>query len=133
MSILRITFRALQMREDQRQFLSVLGRVPARLTAEQTAWVLNCQPHDVPVLVAAGLLKPLGNPPQNGTKFFAASEVIERSDDLKWLGRVTAAIHGHWRMQNARKNHATRNGALNGDPVVLGAAESSGLSPMPER
>lgn len=121
------------MREDQRQFLSVLGRVPARLTAEQTAWVLNCQPHDVPVLVAAGLLKPLGNPPQNGTKFFAASEVIERSDDLKWLGRVTAAIHGYWRMQNARKNHATRNGALNGDPVVLGAAESSGSSPRPER
>jgi hypothetical protein len=25
--------------------------------------VLNCQPHDVPILVAARLLKPLGNPP----------------------------------------------------------------------
>jgi len=121
------------MREDQRQFLSVLGRVPSRLTAEQTAWVLNCQPHDVPVLVAAGLLKPLGNPPQNGTKFFAASEVIERSDDVKWLGRVTAAICGHWRTQNARKHHATRNGAPNDDPVLLGAAESSGESPMLER
>jgi hypothetical protein len=29
----------------------------ARLTAEQVAWVLNCQPHDVPVMVAAKLLK----------------------------------------------------------------------------
>jgi hypothetical protein len=33
--------------------------VSARLTAEQAAWVLNCQPHDVPVLVAAWLLNPM--------------------------------------------------------------------------
>ena len=33
-----------------------------RLTSEQVAWVLNCQPHDVPVLVMGRLLKPLGNP-----------------------------------------------------------------------
>ncbi len=31
----------------------LLGQVPARLTAEQAAWALNCQAHDVPVLVAA--------------------------------------------------------------------------------
>jgi hypothetical protein len=31
----------------------ILGKVPARLTA----WVLNCQPHDVSILVAARLLK----------------------------------------------------------------------------
>ena len=48
------------MREEQNQFLRVLGQLPARLTAEQAAWVLNCQPHDVPVLVAVRLLKPLG-------------------------------------------------------------------------
>jgi len=48
------------MTEEQNQFLRVLGQLPARLTAEQAAWVLNCQPHDVPVLVAVRLLKPLG-------------------------------------------------------------------------
>jgi alpha-L-fucosidase 2 len=52
-----------------------MGQLPARLTVEQAAWVLNCQPHDVPVLVAERLLKPLGNPPVNGIKFFATSEV----------------------------------------------------------
>ncbi|MBU6411555.1 MAG: hypothetical protein KGR98_14320 [Verrucomicrobia bacterium] len=31
--------------------------MPARLTAEQAAWVLNCQPHDMPALVAARLLR----------------------------------------------------------------------------
>ena len=51
------------MREEQHQFLRLLNQLPARLTAEQAAWVLNCQPHDVPILVAARLLKPLGNPP----------------------------------------------------------------------
>jgi hypothetical protein len=53
------------------------GQPPARLTAVQAAWVLNCQPHDVPVLVAARLLKPLGNPPPNIVKFFAALELLE--------------------------------------------------------
>jgi hypothetical protein len=30
------------MREEQHQFLRLLNQVPARLTAEQAAWVLNC-------------------------------------------------------------------------------------------
>ncbi len=55
-------------REDQQRFLNILGQLPARLTAEQTAWVLNCQAHDVPVLVAARLLKPLGTPQPNSVK-----------------------------------------------------------------
>ena len=44
------------MKEEQHQFLRLLGQLPARLTAEQAAWVLNCQTHDVPILVAARLL-----------------------------------------------------------------------------
>jgi hypothetical protein len=50
------------VRDDQHRFLSVLRQLPARLTSEQVAWVLNCQPHDVPVLVMGRLLKPLANP-----------------------------------------------------------------------
>ena len=29
------------MRDDQREFLKLMGQLPARLTAEQAAWVLN--------------------------------------------------------------------------------------------
>ncbi len=36
---------------------------------------LAASSHDVPVLVAAKLLKPLGSPPQNGIKFFATAEL----------------------------------------------------------
>ena len=69
------------MREEHHQFLRLLGRLPARLTAEQAAWVVNCQAHDVPILVAARLLKPLGNPPPHSVKFFATLELLEQVRD----------------------------------------------------
>ena len=100
--------------------MRLLGQLPARLTAEQVAWVLNCQPHDVPVLVAARLLKPLGNPPQNSVKFFAASEVLEQVKDRAWLAKVTNALNQHWQKKNASK----KNGAPFSDvrPVLAAAS-----------
>jgi hypothetical protein len=80
----------LRMRDDQHRFLSLLGQLPLRLTAEQAAGVINCQLHDLPILVASRLLKPLGNPPPNGIKFFATSDVIELAKDRNWLVRVTS-------------------------------------------
>ena len=91
------------MKEEQQNFLRLLGQLPARLTAEQTAWVLNCQPHDVPVLVAARLLKPLGNPPPNSVKYFAALEVLEQTKDRTWLAKVTNALNQHWQKKNGAK------------------------------
>ena len=88
----------------------LLGQLPARLTVEQVAWLLNCQVHDVPILVSARLLKPLGNPPQNGIKFFAAVEIVELSRDRNWLAKATNAVNLHWRNQNSRRK--ARTGAL---------------------
>ena len=91
------------MKEEQHQFLRLLGQLPARLTAEQAAWVLNCQTHDVPILVAARLLKPLGNPAANGIKFFATTELLELAKDKAWLVKVTNAVNQHWQKNNAAK------------------------------
>ena len=91
------------MKEEQQQFLNRLGQPPARLTAEQTAWMLNCQQHDIPILVASRLLKPLGHPPANGIKFFATLEVMELTRDRNWLAKVTTAIYSHWHKQNAAR------------------------------
>jgi hypothetical protein len=91
------------MRDDQHRLLTLLGHLPARLTAEQVATVLNCQAYDVPVLVAARLLKPLGNPAQNATKFFATQPLLELMKDEKWLHRATAAMQQYWHNRNARK------------------------------
>lgn len=35
------------MKDDQRHFLALLGQPPARLTVEEAAWLINCQPHDI--------------------------------------------------------------------------------------
>jgi hypothetical protein len=91
------------MRDEQHQFLMLLGRLPARLTAEQAAWVLNCQPHDIPALVAAKLLKPLGSPAANSIKFFATADLLEATKDRNWLVRVSTTIYQHWHNKNARQ------------------------------
>lgn len=97
------------MRDDQHRFLLLLGQLPARLNVEQTAWVLNCQAHDIPVLVSSRLLKPLGNPPQNGIKFFATVDILELAKDRAWLVRATTAIYQHWHNQNAKKRTKLQN------------------------
>ena len=110
------------MKEDQHRFLTLLGQLPARLTAEQAAWVLNCQPHDVPALVATRLLKPLGNPPPNGIKFFATADILELSKDRNWLVRVTSTINLHWHQKNANKKNRQTVSSSNGqsaEPVVV--------------
>lgn len=99
----------IEMKDDQHRFLMLLGQLPARLTAEQAAWVLNCQPHDIPALIAAKLLKPLGNPAPNSVKFFATADVLEHIKDRNWLVRVTSAIKQHWHKKNgaAKKDGLT--------------------------
>ena len=102
------------MRDDQHQFLLLLGQLPARLTAEQVAWVLNCQPHDVPVLVAARLLKPLGNPLPNTVKYFATTELLEQMKERNWLARVTTTISQHWQKKNDRRRNRLTVSVSNG-------------------
>jgi hypothetical protein len=106
------------MREDQHRFLMLLGQLPARLTAEEAAWVLNCQPHDVPVLVAGRLLKPLGNPQANSIKFFATADILEQVKDRNWLVRVSSTICQHWHKQNARKKIHSLEATGNGQSVL---------------
>ena len=103
------------MKEDQHQFLQLLGQLPARLTAEQAAWVINCQPHDIPALVAAKLIKPLGNPPLNGIKYFATADILEAAKDRNWLVRVSSSIYNHWAKKNSRYQTAGADTALPGN------------------
>ncbi len=94
------------MNEERHRFLSLLGGLPARLTAAEVAWVLNCQAHDVPILVTARLLRPLGNPEPNSVKYFCALEILELAKDRVWLGKMTNAVGHHWRRRNLRKKSA---------------------------
>lgn len=107
------------MKDEQHRFLSISGQLPARLTVEQVAWLLNCQPHDIAGLVSARLLKPLGNPPANGIKFFSTTEVLEQIKDRSWLTKVTNATIQHWQRRNSRRRDRSVYGSLNGHSSVL--------------
>ena len=113
------------MRDDQHRFLMLLGQLPARLTAEQAAWVLNCQAHDIPILVSARLLKPLGNPQANAVKFFATADLLEAGKDRAWLVRMTNAVSNHWRGQNERRKGRSANAEQNGPAALVSLAVAS--------
>ena len=99
------------MREEQHQFLTV-RHLPFRLTAEQVAWLLNCHVQDIPILVAAKVLKPLANPIANSTKYFATTELLENMKDRQWLVRVTGAIYQYTQRKNARQKDMAVVGKL---------------------
>ena len=99
------------MKEEQQRFLSLLGQLPVRLNAEQAGWVLNCQPHDIPALIHARLIKPLGNPSANSAWYFATADLLETARDRSWLVKMTTAINAHWHRQNARKKNGTQGDA----------------------
>jgi hypothetical protein len=113
------------MSEEQQRFLALVGHLPARLTAEQAAWVLNCQAHDVPILVAARLLKPLGSPQANAVKFFATADVLEFAKDRAWLVKMTNAVCHHWRGQNERRKGRPVEVRQDGRAALLGVAVAS--------
>ncbi len=94
------------MNPDRERFLG-LKVIPARLTAEETAWYLGFATHDIPVLVSRGLLKPLGHPSENSVKFFPFSILESCRTDVKWLSRATDAILDYWRSKNARKSRTS--------------------------
>jgi hypothetical protein len=90
------------MQQDIESFLN-LTNTPGRLTAEQAAWFLGFSAHEIPILVAKGLLKPLGHPASNGPKHFLAATLGELRRDEKWFSKATDAIVEYWRYKNSRK------------------------------
>ena len=68
-------------------------RLPGRINAEQTAALLGVAAWDVPLLVKAKLLKPLGNgDAKNCVKYFCSTDIAELANNQKWLDAATKAI-----------------------------------------
>jgi hypothetical protein len=110
---------------QQTEFLS-WKIAPARLNATQTAWFLGFEPHDIPILVAAGLLKPLGHPARNAVKFFATQALEQLRQDEKWLARASDAICEYWRERNARNRRVANVGRTETVGSTGGLAEMAG-------
>jgi hypothetical protein len=102
------------MNQAKTEFLSLVTP-PARLGINETAWLLGFNEHDIPVLVAAGLLKPLGRPASSGSKYFATVELQTLRNDTRWLAKASDAIVNHWRAKNSnRRNKGADQPALAG-------------------
>ena len=91
------------MNNERKDFLGVTRAIPGRLDAQETAWYLGFAVHDIPILVNAGLLKPLGRPPANAVKYYAAVTLAKLREDTQWLARATDAVVKHWQNKNGRK------------------------------
>ena len=110
--------------EQQMEFMS-WKIAPARLNATQAAWYLGFEPHEITILVGEGLLKPLGHPARNSTKFFTTQTLDQLRRDEKWLARATDAIAEYWRQQNARKRGACGRGGVTRGKAIRRAAPSA--------
>ena len=93
---------------ERHQFLNLRYR-PARLNAEETAWFLGFHPHEISFLVSSRLLKPLGNPADNGVKHFCTVELELLRADPVWLSKATDAVLKYWKTKNRKRTlHAAR-------------------------
>ena len=57
---------------------------------------LNCRPSDVRIVVAARVLKPMGNLKPKTVKYFASADLLEHIKDRNWLVRMTNTVYPHW-------------------------------------
>jgi hypothetical protein len=74
----------------------------------QAGDILGFLPHEVVVLLKAGLLKPLGRPAPNGHKFFCTAEISALSQNREWLDKATRAVTKHWKERNLVANHSEK-------------------------
>jgi hypothetical protein len=108
------------MNSQDEQFLN-LKTLPARVRVEEAALLLGFSVHEIPILMANGLMKPLGHPPLTGVKFFSVANLEELRRDEKWLAKASDCIVAYWRDRNekknaargSRKNHAPHGGGSN--------------------
>lgn len=90
------------MNTEDEQFLN-LKTFPARVRVEEAALLLGFSVREMPVLTAAGLLKPLGHPPLTGVKYYAVKVIEELRRDEKWLARASDYIVTYWQNMNAKR------------------------------
>ena len=91
------------MASDRYEFMNLADK-PGRLNTEEAAWFLGFAAHDIPVLVAHRMLKPLGNPPLNGGRYFAIPDLEKLRVDFKWLDKASALLVKNWKIKNKGKN-----------------------------
>ncbi len=100
-------------------------RLPARLTAVETAALLGFAEHDMPILMRAKLLKPLGKPEPKASKYFATMEILKLAEDREWLDKATKAVASYWKQNNSGRETGVENGVGEGRKTGRETPETS--------
>lgn len=91
--------------------ITVEPGTPARVDAGRAAKFLGVSEHDIPTLVRARLLKPLGSPAPSAPKYFATCELLRLANDAQWLDKATRAVTQYWKNKNASRSSSRFNQA----------------------
>jgi hypothetical protein len=108
------------MNPERKEILNLIS-LPGRINAAETAVRLGFEPEHIPILVSAGVLKPLGNPPPGAMKFFLAADVEQKKNDLKWMNKASELIRLKIKDKNER---AAKNRALKGSAAAANGGNS---------
>src|SRR5271165_5440323 len=82
--------------------------LPARLDVAATAKLLGFADGDIPILMAARKLTPLGDPAPNAPKWFGAVQVIRLAAEQDWWHKATREITKYWREKRKKRELADR-------------------------
>lgn len=80
-------------------------RLPGRVTTQEAARLLGFAQHDITMLTAGRLLKPLGSPAPNAPKYFATVEILRYAQDADWLRKATECVSRSWKAKNQQRQH----------------------------
>lgn len=94
--------------EERRMFLNN-RRLAGRISATEAGFLLGLLLHEVRILVAKGLLQPLGKKKcaPNTPVYFSSAKISELAQDEFFLSKATDAIRAYWR---ERREGVPRNG-----------------------
>lgn len=99
------------MNPERKDFLN-LRCPPGRITVDEAAYMLGCEPDHIFILLSAKLLKPLGDPPPGAMKYFMWTDIEEKKNDKRWMTRASELVRTTIKDKNER---AAQNRKLNGD------------------
>jgi len=97
------------MNADLLREFALLEKSPVCLTKEMVAKALGIATHNIPPLVRAGLLTPLGRPGRYCVKYFSRQALAENMANEEWLGKVVNAINRHWHTKNSQRRSRLAN------------------------
>jgi hypothetical protein len=71
------------------------------------------------ILVSAGQLKPLGNPPPGAVKFFLTAEIEQKKGDARWMNKATELIRLKVKDKNERAAKSRDHKLVNGEVTPI--------------